>query len=79
MTRARAALKYIILALSGHMDDIMGRYKVLHPVLDPLYPILISYLPSSLEPLQSVLIDYNLQAVLVFLKISCHIPFISGA
>ncbi|KAL0374096.1 UNVERIFIED_CONTAM: hypothetical protein Sradi_3325300 [Sesamum radiatum] len=25
--RARAALKYIVLALSGNMDDIMGKYK----------------------------------------------------
>ncbi|KAM7273540.1 hypothetical protein ACFE04_028204 [Oxalis oulophora] len=45
-TRARAALKYIVLALSGHMDDIMGKYKevklkilflleMLEPFLDP--------------------------------------------
>lgn len=29
ITRARAALKYIVLALSGHMDDMLGKYKVL--------------------------------------------------
>lgn len=29
LTRARAALKYIMLALSGHMDDLLGKYKVL--------------------------------------------------
>lgn len=28
IARARAALKYIILALSGHMDDILAKYKV---------------------------------------------------
>ncbi|TYG63637.1 hypothetical protein ES288_D06G046100v1, partial [Gossypium darwinii] len=27
--RARAALKYIMLGLSSHMDDILGKYKVL--------------------------------------------------
>lgn len=30
LIRARAALKYIVLALSGHMDDILGKYKVLN-------------------------------------------------
>lgn len=30
LARARAALKYIVLALSGHMDDILAKYKVLH-------------------------------------------------
>jgi len=30
LVRARAALKYIVLALSGHMDDILGKYKVLN-------------------------------------------------
>jgi len=29
LIRARAALKYIVLALSGHVDDILGKYKVL--------------------------------------------------
>lgn len=44
--RARAALKYIILALSGHMDDVLAKYKenkhkllflleMLEPFLDP--------------------------------------------
>lgn len=31
--QARAALKYIVLALSGHMDDILGKYKVFSLVL----------------------------------------------
>ncbi|OVA18390.1 hypothetical protein BVC80_1833g45 [Macleaya cordata] len=46
ITRARAALKYIILALSGHMDDVLAKYKdakhkviflveMLEPFLDP--------------------------------------------
>lgn len=33
LARARAALKYIVLALSGHMDDILGKYKVPSHVL----------------------------------------------
>lgn len=33
LARARAALKYIVLAISGHMDDILGKYKV-HFMLD---------------------------------------------
>ncbi|GAY43149.1 hypothetical protein CUMW_072300 [Citrus unshiu] len=47
LTRARAALKYIMLALSGHMDDLLGKYKevkhkilflleMLEPFLDPV-------------------------------------------
>ncbi|XP_077238411.1 uncharacterized protein LOC143879740 isoform X3 [Tasmannia lanceolata] len=46
IARARAGLKYIIIALSGHMDDILARYKevkhkllflveMLEPFLDP--------------------------------------------
>ncbi|XP_058085820.1 uncharacterized protein LOC131233204 isoform X3 [Magnolia sinica] len=45
-SRARAALKYLILALSGHMDDMLAKYKevkhkllflveMLEPFLDP--------------------------------------------
>ncbi|KAJ8505417.1 hypothetical protein OPV22_006303 [Ensete ventricosum] len=45
--RARAALKYILLALSGHMDDVLSKYKefkhrllflleMLEPFLDPV-------------------------------------------
>ncbi|PKI63453.1 hypothetical protein CRG98_016120 [Punica granatum] len=46
LPHARAALKYILLALSGHMDDLLGKYKevkrrilflieMLEPFLDP--------------------------------------------
>ncbi|KAL2319377.1 hypothetical protein Fmac_028346 [Flemingia macrophylla] len=42
LVRARAALKYIVLALSGHMDDILGKYKeVKHKIL---------FLVEMLEP-----------------------------
>lgn len=40
-SRARAALKYIVLALSGHMDDILGKYKVLFYVLGHLVICLV--------------------------------------
>ncbi|XP_028765027.1 uncharacterized protein LOC114723053 isoform X2 [Neltuma alba] len=44
--RARAALKYIVLALSGHMDDIMGKYKeVKHKIL-----FLVEMLEPFLDP-----------------------------
>lgn len=30
MASVHAAIKYIVLALSGHMDNILGKYKVVH-------------------------------------------------
>ncbi|KAJ4952696.1 hypothetical protein NE237_029528 [Protea cynaroides] len=46
LTRARAALKYVILALSGHMDDILSKYKeVKHKVL-----FLVELLDPFLDP-----------------------------
>ncbi|XP_015577755.2 uncharacterized protein LOC8282035 isoform X1 [Ricinus communis] len=43
---ARAALKYIVLALSGHMDDILGKYKeVKHKIL-----FLLEMLEPFLDP-----------------------------
>ncbi|PON87476.1 Galactose-binding domain-like [Trema orientale] len=42
LARARAALKYIVLAISGHTDDILGKYKeVKHKIL---------FLVEMLEP-----------------------------
>ncbi|XVE62395.1 hypothetical protein DITRI_Ditri06bG0115100 [Diplodiscus trichospermus] len=46
IARARAALKYIVLALSGHMDDILGKYKVVkHNIL-----FLVEMLEPFLDP-----------------------------
>ncbi|GLT36455.1 hypothetical protein SLA2020_108300 [Shorea laevis] len=46
MVRARAALKYIMLALSGHMDDMLGKYKeVKHKIL-----FLVEMLEPFLDP-----------------------------
>ncbi|KAF5175171.1 hypothetical protein FRX31_035244 [Thalictrum thalictroides] len=46
ITRAQAALKYIILALSGHMDDVLARYKeVKHKIL-----FLVEMLEPFLDP-----------------------------
>lgn len=30
LPRSRAALKYILLAVSGNMDDVLAEYKVIH-------------------------------------------------
>ncbi|KAF5749271.1 hypothetical protein HS088_TW04G01236 [Tripterygium wilfordii] len=44
--RARAALKYVVLALCGHMDEILGKYKeVKHKVL-----FLLEMLEPFLDP-----------------------------
>ncbi|XP_061997440.1 uncharacterized protein LOC133715099 isoform X1 [Rosa rugosa] len=46
LARARAAIKYIILAISGHMDDILGKYKeVKHKIL-----FLLEMLEPFLDP-----------------------------
>ncbi|CAL5195355.1 unnamed protein product [Lathyrus oleraceus] len=46
LIRARAALKYIVLALSGHVDDILGKYKeVKHRIL-----FLVEMLEPFLDP-----------------------------
>ncbi|RDY04904.1 hypothetical protein CR513_11313, partial [Mucuna pruriens] len=46
LVRVRAALKYIVLALSGHMDDILGKYKeVKHKIL-----FLVEMLEPFLDP-----------------------------
>ncbi|KAJ1399405.1 hypothetical protein SESBI_30339 [Sesbania bispinosa] len=46
LLHARAALKYIVLALSGHMDDILGKYKeVKHRIL-----FLVEMLEPFLDP-----------------------------
>ncbi|CAL0324369.1 unnamed protein product [Lupinus luteus] len=50
LIRARAALKYIVLALSGHMDDILGKYKeVKHRIL-----FLVEMLEPFLDPVIAV-------------------------
>ncbi|GAU36316.1 hypothetical protein TSUD_353610 [Trifolium subterraneum] len=46
LIRARIALKYIVLALSGHVDDILGKYKeVKHRIL-----FLVEMLEPFLDP-----------------------------
>ncbi|XP_037492516.1 uncharacterized protein LOC105632528 isoform X3 [Jatropha curcas] len=59
--RARAALKYIVLALSGHMDDILGKYKeVKHKIL---------FLLEMLEPFLDPAI-YALRSTIAFGEVS---------
>lgn len=61
LARARAALKYIVLALSGHMDDILGKYKeVKHKIL---------FLLEMLEPFLDPAI-YALKSTIAFGDVS---------
>ncbi|RAL53954.1 hypothetical protein DM860_004425 [Cuscuta australis] len=53
--QARAALKYIVLALSGHMDEVLSKYKdVKHRILF-LIEMLDPYLDPAITPLQSAI------------------------
>ncbi|KAK3015426.1 hypothetical protein RJ639_006544 [Escallonia herrerae] len=63
--RARAALKYIVLALSGHMDDIMAKYKeVKHQILF-LMEILEPFLDPAVTPLKSMIAFGNVSPTLL--------------
>ncbi|KAJ0561376.1 putative Galactose-binding-like domain superfamily, armadillo-like helical [Helianthus annuus] len=60
---ARAALKYIILALSGHMDDVMARYKdVKHQILF-LVEMLDPLIDPALTPLKSMIAFGNVSPI----------------
>ncbi|XP_058225121.1 uncharacterized protein LOC131334217 isoform X2 [Rhododendron vialii] len=60
---ARAALKYIILALSGHMDDIIAKYKdVKHRILF-LLEMFEPYLDPAITPMKSPIAFGNLSPV----------------
>ncbi|CAL5380807.1 unnamed protein product [Camellia sinensis] len=61
--RARAALKYIILALSGHMDDIMSKYKdAKHRILF-LLEMLEPFLDPAITPMKSTIAFGNVSSV----------------
>ncbi|GMP42149.1 hypothetical protein CsSME_00011983 [Camellia sinensis var. sinensis] len=61
--RARAALKYIILALSGHMDDIMSKYKdAKHRILF-LLEMLEPFLDPAITPIKSTIAFGNVSSV----------------
>ncbi|XP_071706107.1 uncharacterized protein [Rutidosis leptorrhynchoides] len=63
LPKARAALKYIVLALSGHMDDVMAKYKdVKHQILF-LLEILEPLLDPALTPLKSTIAFGNVSPV----------------
>lgn len=52
---ARAALKYIVLALSGNMDDVMSKYKdVKHQILF-LVEMLEPFLDPAMAPVKSII------------------------
>ncbi|GFY92110.1 hypothetical protein Acr_08g0005060 [Actinidia rufa] len=61
--RARAAIKYIILALSGHMDDIIAKYKdVKHRILF-LLEMLEPFLDPAINPIKSPIAFGNVSSV----------------
>nr|GEV14025.1 hypothetical protein [Tanacetum cinerariifolium] len=63
MSKARVALKYIVLALSGHMDDVMAKYKdVKHQILF-LLEILDPFLDPALTPLKSLIAFGNVSQI----------------
>ncbi|KAL6557435.1 hypothetical protein OROMI_017785 [Orobanche minor] len=53
--RGRAALKYIVLALSGNMDDIMAKYKEAKHQILFLVEMLEPFLDPSLTPLNGMI------------------------
>ncbi|KAJ9563540.1 hypothetical protein OSB04_008700 [Centaurea solstitialis] len=60
---ARAALKYIVLALSGHMDDVMAKYKVVKHQILFLLEILEPFLDPALTPLKSMIAFGNVSPI----------------
>uniref|UniRef100_K4A4R5 DNA-repair protein Xrcc1 N-terminal domain-containing protein n=1 Tax=Setaria italica TaxID=4555 RepID=K4A4R5_SETIT len=53
LARSRAALKYVLLAISGHMDDVLTEYKeVMHKLL-----FILEMLDPFIDPPTSVLKD----------------------
>ncbi|XP_059649038.1 uncharacterized protein LOC132294992 isoform X2 [Cornus florida] len=63
LTRARAALKYIVLALSGNMDDVMAKYKeVKHRILF-LVEMLEPFIDPAMNPIKSMIAFGNVSSV----------------
>uniref|UniRef100_A0A2P2M4Z1 DNA-repair protein Xrcc1 N-terminal domain-containing protein n=1 Tax=Rhizophora mucronata TaxID=61149 RepID=A0A2P2M4Z1_RHIMU len=63
LAHARAALKYIILALSGHMDDMLGKYKEVKQKILFLFELLEPFLDLSIYALKNKIafghVSYN--------------------
>ncbi|KAL1547472.1 hypothetical protein AAHA92_23948 [Salvia divinorum] len=62
-SRGRAALKYIVLMLSGNMDDIMAKYKEAKYQLLFLVEMLEPYLDPSLTPLKGMIAFGNVSSI----------------
>ncbi|XP_057800433.1 uncharacterized protein LOC131015933 isoform X2 [Salvia miltiorrhiza] len=62
-SRARAALKYIVLMLSGNMDDLMAKYKEAKFQLLFLVEMLEPYLEPSLTPLKGMIAFGNVSSI----------------
>lgn len=62
-SRARAALKYIVLMLSGNMDDLMAKYKEAKFQILFLVEMLEPYLDPSLTPLKGMIAFGNVSFI----------------
>ncbi|KAL8555562.1 hypothetical protein ACS0TY_003387 [Phlomoides rotata] len=62
-SRARAALKYIVLALSGNMDDVMANYKEAKHRILFLVEMLEPFLDPSLTPLKGRIAFGNVSSI----------------
>ncbi|KAK6143096.1 hypothetical protein DH2020_023444 [Rehmannia glutinosa] len=62
-SRARAALKYIVLALSGNMDDIMAKYKKAKHRILFLVEMLEPFLDPALTPLKGMISFGNVSSI----------------
>ncbi|CAK9144814.1 unnamed protein product [Ilex paraguariensis] len=71
LARARAALKYIVLALSGHMDDVMTKYKDVKHRLLFLVEMLEPFIDPAITRMQSMIAFGNVSSV--FLEKQEHI------
>ncbi|XP_047337665.1 uncharacterized protein LOC124941396 isoform X2 [Impatiens glandulifera] len=71
MARARAALNYIVLALSGQMDDIIAKYRDFKHRLLFLVEMLEPFLEPSLTPLKKIIPFGNVSSV--FQEYNCEV------
>ncbi|XP_073139254.1 uncharacterized protein [Henckelia pumila] len=65
LSRARAALKYIVLALSGNMDDVLASYKEAKHQILFLVEMLEPYLDPALTPLKGMIAFGNVSSFFI--------------
>ncbi|XP_073037920.1 uncharacterized protein [Primulina eburnea] len=65
LSRARAALKYIVLALSGNMDDVLASYKEAKHQILFLLEMLEPFLDPALTPLKGMIAFGNVSSFFI--------------